>query len=72
MSGHHEGLAERVTELENDNKRKTEEYEAIALAHSELKSRHEATKTDNEKLKSVCSSSSSSMLLVPRKLTWHV
>ena len=53
MSGHHEGLAEKVVELENDNKRKTGEYEAIALAHSELKSRYEDIKTDNEKLKSV-------------------
>lgn len=54
MSGHHEALADRVIELENENKRKGEEYEAISSAHSELKSRYENTKADNEKLKSVC------------------
>lgn len=52
MSGHHEALADRVIELENEVKRKTEEYEAISSAHTELKSRHENTKEDNEKLKS--------------------
>lgn len=54
MSGHHEALADRVIELENEVKRKAEEYEAISSAHTELKSRYENTKADNEKLKSVC------------------
>eukprot|EP00026_Physarum_polycephalum_P005810 Phypoly_transcript_05848.p1 GENE.Phypoly_transcript_05848~~Phypoly_transcript_05848.p1 ORF type:complete len:541 (+),score=152.90 Phypoly_transcript_05848:153-1775(+) len=52
MSVHHDKLAERVAELENETKRKTDEYDALASAHSELKSRYEETKTDNEKLKS--------------------
>jgi predicted nucleic acid-binding Zn-ribbon protein len=53
MSVHHDKLAERVVELETETKRKTDEYDALASAHSELKSRYEETKTDNEKLKSV-------------------
>jgi hypothetical protein len=55
MARYQEGLADRVKELENENKRKTEEYEVIATAHSDLKKRYEDTKADNEKLKSVCS-----------------
>ncbi len=53
MAGHREGLADRVSELEVENKRKATEYEAISQAHNELKSRYDDAKADNEKLKSV-------------------
>lgn len=52
MASHNEGLAQRVTELENETKRKTSEYEAIVSAHNELKSRYEDIKAQGEKLKS--------------------